>query len=121
MLDTKPIGGGGGGGEGGDERGHAAAWILIVLNRPWSHQLFCSGPVRTYLYAICFVFCFHSFPFERVIDMICNISWRSNDRLSVPSLSSVLLSAVAVLSASRIIKYTLFQRERDIGLSPCHV
>lgn len=64
-----------------------------------------------------FVFLFHGFLCECVRDIICNISQRSNDRLSVLSLSSVLSSAVAVLSASRIVKYALFQRERHWTLA----
>ena len=64
------------------------------------------------MHAIYFVFLFHGFLCEPVIDIICNISQRSNDGLSLLSLSSVLSSAVAVLSASRIIKHALFQRER---------
>jgi len=69
------------------------------------------------MHAIYFVFLFHGFLCECVRDIIYNISQRSNDRLSVLSLSSVLSSAVAVLSASRIIKYALFQRERHWSLA----
>ena len=66
---------------------------------------------------ISFFFLFRAFLCVPVIDIICNISQRSNDGLSLLSLSSVLSSAVAMLSASRIIKHALFQRERHWTLA----